>query len=59
MSNENYDPDSWLNNEDAVCYEGRLKRLKWLDQNLPEIEYVLLSGGITTKYLFDGNSLAV
>lgn len=45
--------EEWLNNEDNVCREDRLSRLKWIIQNYPDIEIAMLQGGLKSHYLFE------
>ncbi len=43
----------WLNNEDSRCFEDRLSRLDWLNDNSPKGEYWTFPGGLLAKSLFE------
>jgi hypothetical protein len=45
--------EKWLNNEDTVCREDRLSRLKWAIQELPDFEIAMFQGGLKSLYLFE------
>jgi hypothetical protein len=47
------DPEQWLDNEDRVEREGRLRRLRWLADQMPKVDWMLYGTGPITKYLFD------
>ena len=53
MENHTPDPLQWLNNEDEVCRDGRLSRLKWLVERTPEGRWIFEWGGLMSKYLFE------
>jgi hypothetical protein len=53
MKDFSLSPQDWLNREDNVCREERLARLKWLADKMPSVEYLFLSGGLLSKYLFE------
>ena len=43
----------WLRNEDVQCFEDRLARLNWLDDNSPAAEYWVFPGGSLATNLFE------
>ena len=43
----------WLKDEDSKCFEGRLSRLHWLDDNSLGGEYWTFPGGLLAKSLFE------
>lgn len=43
----------WLYDEDARCFEDRLSRLEWLDDNTPAGEYWTFPSGLLAKSLFE------
>ena len=45
--------EEWLDNEDTICREKRLKRLKWIMEQYPKIDNRLFYGGIKSYYLFE------
>lgn len=45
--------EEWLNNEDNVCKEDRLSRLKWTIQEYPDIEISMFQEGLKSHYLFE------
>jgi len=49
----NPEPAEWLEHEESACREGRLERLSWLAQLMPQIEYRLFPGGWMAKQLFE------
>ena len=44
--------EDWLKREDAVCFEGRVERLNWIAEMVPEGEYGTFHGSMR-KYLFE------
>lgn len=52
MGNNNLE-EKWLFNEDTVCREGRINRLKWISSKMPEANYVGYVGGRMAYYLFE------
>jgi hypothetical protein len=49
----NLKAEAWLDREDSVCREGRLSRLKWLAELMPEAEGLIFPGGLLAKCLFE------
>ncbi len=47
------EPAAWLNTEDARCFEDRLSRLQWLEENTPMAGNWAFHGGLMTKSLFE------
>lgn len=45
--------EGWLDNEDKQCRDERLKRLKWILSEYPNIEISLFHGGLKSHYLFE------
>lgn len=45
--------EEWLDNEDKVCKEDRLKRLKWIIEEYPDIDLAVFHGGLKSHYLFE------
>lgn len=45
--------EDWLSHEDVVAREGRIARLKWMEDQLPQCEYVGFLGGDIAHYLFE------
>lgn len=46
------DPKDWLNREDTLSFNDRLKRLEWINSNYPVINFQLFAG-LGGKYLFE------
>jgi hypothetical protein len=53
MMGENNLEEKWLSNEDTVCREDRITRLKWISGKMPEANYVGYVGGQMAYYLFE------
>jgi hypothetical protein len=47
------EPEAWLSREDAICHDGRIRRLEWLASILPPGEYLTFPGGLMSKFLFE------
>ena len=43
----------WLRNEDNLCFEDRLSRLRWLVEHSPKKEYWTFPGGLLAESLFE------
>lgn len=49
----NISAEDWLSREDAVAREGRITRLKWMEDHLPECEYIGYLDGDIAHYLYE------
>ena len=45
--------EDWLSHEDVVAREGRITRLEWMENQLPQCEYIGFLGGDIAHYLFE------
>jgi len=45
--------EDWLINENSIARDGRLARLKWMENQLPSCEYMAFQGGLISRYLYD------
>lgn len=45
--------EDWLSREEVVAREGRIARLEWMENQLPQCEYIGFHGGLITNYLFE------
>lgn len=45
--------EKWLDAEDSCCKEGRLDRLEWLAERLPDTDFLSFPGGWLSKRLFE------
>jgi len=49
----NISAEEWLDREDTICRQDRLKRLQWLVDRIPEANYWTFPGGLMSKFLFE------
>lgn len=45
--------EKWLSNEDTVCWEDRINRLKWISSKMPKANYIGYTRGQMAYYLFE------
>jgi len=45
--------EDWLDNEDKSQREKRLKRLRWIAERMPNVQWMLFGTGPISKYLFE------
>jgi hypothetical protein len=45
--------EDWLSREDVVAREGRIARLEWMENQLPQCEYIGFQGGDIAHYLYE------
>jgi hypothetical protein len=45
--------EQWLDNEDRAEQEARLQRLRWIADQIPNVDWMLYGTGPISKYLFD------
>jgi hypothetical protein len=45
--------EDWLSREDVVARECRIARLKWMEDQLPQCEYIGFQGGPMALYLYE------
>ena len=45
--------EDWLAREDVVAREGRITRLEWMADQLPQCEYIGFHGGPMALYLYE------
>jgi hypothetical protein len=46
-------PEQWLDHEDQVQRQARIERLKWLEKQMPEVQWVAFCTGAISKSLFE------
>ena len=51
MTNNN--AEDWLSREDEICRQDRITRLKWMEKQLPQCEYIGFQGGLIAKYPYE------
>src|SRR6266513_2970798 len=47
------DLEEWLDSEDRVEREARIRRLRWLADQMPKVDWMLFGTGPISKYLFE------
>lgn len=45
--------ENWLSREDKKCREGRITRLEWMENQLPQCESIGFKGGLMALYLYE------
>ena len=45
--------EHWLEAEDSSCREDRLERLRWMEELMPDIDWLVFGSGPISKYLYE------
>jgi len=45
--------ERWLDTEDSTGRQDRLERLRWMEELMPDIDWLIFGSGPISKYLFD------